>query len=212
MPSNARLRVSAKLLTVLTVAATMTAALFLSGCASSRKSVASSAREAELEVRMAHAVRSLTDSVSEVTEVRTEALTVPMSAVSLRIATDSLLSLPGGSGYSDRQGQARVEVRRIAASGSQPEYIYVYATCDSLQLQCERYERQLRVLSTAYSERGDSLSRMQSGKREESVDARKETSCGLRTPFEWLFFGFIAGVSASFLFPYIINLIKPKKQ
>lgn len=140
-------------------------------------------------------------------------MTVPMSSVSLRIATDSLLSLPGGAGYSDRQGQARVEVRRIAASGSHPEYIYVYATCDSLQLQCTRYERQLHVLRTEYAARGDSLSRLlQSAKHEEAQEEVKESSPGLRTRFEWLFMGFIAGVSASFLFPYIINQIKPKKQ
>lgn len=76
-----------------------------------------------------------------------------MSSVTLTIATDSLRSLPAGASYSERSGQASVKVSRKAATATEPEYIYVYASCDSLQLQCERYERTIRNLHREYGER-----------------------------------------------------------
>ena len=75
-----------------------------------------------------------------------------MSMVTLTIATDSLRRLPAGASYSERSGQASVKVTRRAATATEPEYIYVYATCDSLQLQCERYERTIRNMHKDYGE------------------------------------------------------------
>ena len=155
-----RLPVSGKLLTVLTVAIIVTSALFLTGCATHRKSVTEAKEEQVSEtIRTDGVVHLALDSVSELVEIRTEPVRVPMSSVTLTIATDSLRSLPAGASYSERSGQASVKVSRKAATATEPEYIYVYATCDSLQLQCERYERQIRNMRSEYGER---LNEMQS--------------------------------------------------
>lgn len=151
---NARWPGSGKLLTMPTVAAIVLSVLFLTGCAAHRKSV-TKAKEEQLSetIRTDSVIRLAIDSVSELVEIRTEPVKVPMSAVTLTIATDSLRSLPVGASYSERSGQASVKVSRKAATATEPEYIYVYASCDSLELQCERYERQIRNLHSQYGER-----------------------------------------------------------
>lgn len=103
------------------------------------------------------ATRLQVDSVSEVVEIRTESVRVPLSEVMLTIATDSLRQLPEGASYADRSGQASVKVMRKAATATEPERIYVYASCDSLELQCERYERTLRNLRSEYGEQMSGL-------------------------------------------------------
>ena len=70
---------------------------------------------------------------SEVRLIRTE--TVPKSEVSLKIPADSLLRLPPLASYSGKSGQASVSVSRDR------DVITVYASCDSLQLLVEYYER-----------------------------------------------------------------------
>ena len=96
---------------------------------------------------------------------------VPMSSVTLTIATDSLRSLPAGASYSERSGQASVKVSRKAATATEPEYIYVYASCDSLQLQCERYERTIRNLHREYGERLQEMqSRLSASQHTEQVE------------------------------------------
>lgn len=149
--SSVRLHVCARLSTVLTVVAITLTALSLSGCASHRKSVKALSREQMAGSIRTDSVTHLTlDTGSEITEIRTEPLKVPMSEVSLTIPTDSLHRLPNGAGYSKRSGRASVKVTRRSSTPTGPEYIYVYATCDSLQLLCEQYERTIKNMRRLY--------------------------------------------------------------
>ena len=108
------------------LAGIMTIALCSAGCASSRKT--------RLETARAETVRILADStVSEVRQVWREA--VPQSEVWLALPADSLMRLPPQAGYSGRNGQASVTVRRDR------DVILVHASCDSLQVLAEYYER-----------------------------------------------------------------------
>ena len=189
-----------------TVAVILLTVLFSSGCASHRKSVTtagqgqlSAANRTDSELRLA------LDSASEIVEVRTGPLTVPKSQVCLMIATDSLRRLPAGAGYMGRSGQASVEVTRIAATPTEPEYIYVNATCDSLQLLCNRYERTIRNLRRDYGELSSGMESLYA----ESNQTREteKTSNGIATAFKWLFFGLSTG-----LVGIIIILIKKTRK
>lgn len=202
-----RLPVSGKPLTVLTVAIIVTSALFLTGCATHRKSV-TNAKEEQLSetIRTDSVIRLAIDSVSELVEIRTEPVKVPMSAVTLTIATDSLRSLPAGASYSERSGQASVKVSRKAATATEPEYIYVYASCDSLQLQCERYERQIRNLHSQYDERLNEMQNRLAATSHELEDVKEKPPNAIGTALKWFFYGLLSGILAT-----IIIFIKLKK-
>ena len=199
--------VSGKPLTVLTVAIIVTSVLFLTGCATHRKSVTAAKEEQVSEtIRTDSAARLVLDSVSEVVEVRTEPVKVPMSAVSLTIATDSLRSLPAGASYSERSGQASVKVSRKAATATEPEYIYVYASCDSLQLQCERYERQIRNIHSQYDERLNEMQNRLAATSHELEEVKEKPPNAIGTALKWFFYGLLSGILAT-----IIIFIKLKK-
>ena len=202
-----RLPVSGKPLTVLTVAIIVTSALFLTGCAAPRKSV-TKAKEEQLSetIRTDSVIRLAIDSVSELVEIRTEPVKVPMSAVTLTIATDSLCSLPAGASYSERSGQASVKVSRKAATATEPEYIYVYASCDSLQLQCERYERQIRNLHSQYDERLNEMQNRLAATSHELEEVKENPPNAIGTALKWFFYGLLSGILAT-----IIIFIKLKK-
>lgn len=121
---------------------------------------------------------------------------MPMSAVTLTIATDSLRSLPAGATYSERSGQASVKVSRKAANATDPEYIYVYASCDSLQLQCERYERTIRTLHRDY---GEHLNEMQVRLMAASHEVVEKPPNAIGTALKWYFYGLLSGI--------LVNLI-----
>ena len=202
-----RLPVSGKLLTVLTVAIIVTSALFLTGCATHRKSVTEAKEEQVSEtIRTDSVVHLALDSVSELVEIRTEPVRVPMSSVTLTIATDSLRSLPAGASYSERSGQASVKVLRKAATATEPEYIYVYATCDSLQLQCERYERQIRNMRSEYGERLNEMQGRLSATSHELEEVKETPPNVIGTALKWYFYGLLSGILAT-----IIIFIKLKK-
>lgn len=202
-----RLPVSGKLLTVLTVAIIVTSALFLTGCATHRKSVTEAKEEQVSEtIRTDSVVHLALDSVSELVEIRTEPVRVPMSSVTLTIATDSLRSLPAGASYSERSGQASVKVSRKAATATEPEYIYVYATCDSLQLQCERYERQIRNMRSEYGERLNEMQGRLSATSHELEEVKEKPPNVIGTALKWYFYGLLSGILAT-----IIIFIKLKK-
>ncbi len=110
---------------------------------------------------------------------------MPMSSVTLTIATDSLVSLPGGANYQGRSGQASVAVSRKPSTATEPEYIYVYATCDSLQLQCERYERQMIHLRSDYGERLSGLGVELAESRREVEELRARPRNGVGTSLKW---------------------------
>ena len=202
-----RLPVSGKLLTVLTVAIIVTSALFLTGCATHRKSVTEAKEEQVSETILTDSVVHLVlDSVSELVEIRTEPVRVPMSSVTLTIATDSLRSLPAGASYSERSGQASVKVSRKAATATEPEYIYVYASCDSLQLQCERYERQIRNMRSEYGERLNEMQGRLSATSHELEEVKEKPPNVIGTALKWYFYGLLSGILAT-----IIIFIKLKK-
>ena len=204
---NARWPGSGKLLTMPTVAAIVLSVLFLTGCATHRKSVTEAKEEQVSEtIRTDSVVHLALDSVSELVEIRTEPVKVPMSSVTLTIATDSLRSLPAGASYSERSGQASVKVSRKAATATEPEYIYVYASCDSLQLQCERYERQIRNIHSQYGERLNEMQNRLAATSHELEEVKEKPPHALGTALKWSFAGLLSGIIGT-----IIIFIKLKK-
>ena len=193
---------------MLTLASIVLTALCLGGCASHRKSVTVSQEQVAETVRTDSAVRLALDSVSEVVEIRTEPVTVPMSAVTLTIPTDSLRLLPVGASYTDRSGQASVKVGRRAATATEPEYIYVYATCDSLQLQCERYERTIRNMHKDYGEQLSGLKIRLAEANQELQELEEKPPNPIGTSFKWFVYGLLGG----FLIARIKNIISIIKK
>ena len=193
---------------MLTVAAIVLSVLFLSGCAAHRKIVtAGSVEQVSETVSTDSAVRLSLDSASELVEIRTEPVKVPMSAVTLTIATDSLRSLPSGASYSGRSGQASVKVSRKAATATEPEYIYVYATCDSLQLQCERYERTIRNLHKDYGEQLNGLKIRLAESKQEFRELEEKPPNPVGMSFKWFVYGLLVGILIARI-KNIISIIK----
>lgn len=129
---------------------------------------------------------------------------MPESRVKLTIAADSLFSTPQGASWTARSGQANVKVQRQAGTAGKPEVIVVEATCDSLQLQCERYEetiaKQRRAID-ALSEAGYRLY------REQLEEVKEKPPNGIRTALKWLFIGIISGLLMGRI-KRIINFVK----
>ena len=175
-------------------------ALFLSGCATRRKSVTERGEQTLTQYQSVLGRHLALDSASELVEKRTERLTVPMSAVSLTISTDSLRSLPSGASYSERSGQASVKLARLAATSTSPERIYVYASCDSLALQCERYERQIRNLRSEYSNRDSEVQRSDAAKASQHTEQLEKPPNVVLTALEWYFYGLLSGIILSVVF------------
>ena len=177
---SARWPACARPLTALTVASIMTIALCLTGCASTRKAK---------ETTQAETVMMTADSLkSEVRLVRMEA--VPKSEVRLAIPADSLMKLPPLATYSGKSGQANVSVSR------DKDVITVYASCDSLQVLVEYYER----TSSLWQERYEEMA----GLYEAEVKQRSN-------PVRTFFYGFGAGILLSVL-TIIIIILKRKSN
>lgn len=140
MRPSARWHGSGRLLTTLTVAITVITVLFLSGCASSRKSVSRQTETSHEE--SLHAV----DSMVSVVETWRTPVKVPMSSVILTLPVDSLRLLPPGAGYTARKGQASVKVKRKAATEKEPEQLVIEAGCDSLELVAASYSKTISAL------------------------------------------------------------------
>lgn len=131
---------------------------------------------------------------------------MPRSEVTLTIATDSLRNLPVGAVWREHSGQASVEVSRRAATATEPERIYVYASCDSLVLQCERYERQIRNLRFVNSELLSEVSATSSSRKEEE---REKATNGVVTSLKWFFLGIIIGMLITVI---ILSNLKNRKK
>lgn len=101
------------------------------------------------------------------------------------IPADSLLKLPPLAQYSGRSGQASVSVSR------DKDVITVYASCDSLQLLVEYYERTSSVWKERYEE--------MAGLYEAEVKQRSN-------PVNFFFYGFGAGILIGILITIIIIL------
>lgn len=112
-------------------------ALSISSCCATRRITQESHRE-------------LRDSVV-IREVReTIPVKIPESRVEMEIPVENLRNLPEGSSYSEKSGQANVVVKYVP----QTETVFVYATCDSLQILCENLQREmLRIRFDAEKEK-----------------------------------------------------------
>lgn len=119
-------------------------------------------------------------------------VTVPSSSVTLTIATDSLKQLPTGASYGGRSGQASVSVSRQAAEAGKPEQIVVYATCDSLELLCEAYERRVAILE-------DSLAESSRTSEKSETESQPDTSGRLLAALVGLLVGLFIGTFAGML-------------
>lgn len=130
---------------------------------------------------------------------------MPKSEVKLTISTDSLRKLPPGASYSGRSGQASVEVMRKASTATEPEYIYVYASCDSLALQCERYERQIRNMRRENAERQQDMQSREETLLQQNEELKEKTSNGIITSLKWLLAGIVIGIISTNIFEKIIR-------
>lgn len=179
---NVRWLAYARLSILPTVASIMMIVLCCVGCASTRKTTQQGTRmEAE---------RTMTDSLdNEVHLIRTE--TVPKSEVKLEIQADSLMKLPPMASYSGKSGQANVSVSR------NQDVITVYASCDSLQILVEYYEKKSASYRKAYEE----------------MATLYETEIKQRSnPVKMFFCGFGIGVLLSIFIAIAIYIILKRKK
>lgn len=153
----------------------MMTVLFLSGCGTCRK--ASEAREESVRHVLADSLRS------ELRQTWTE--TVPQEEAKLEISLAELTNLPEKAEYRAKTGRASATVKKKGGT------IVVYATCDSLQRQCEYLERQLSLSKNALDGHWNTV------RTEE-----KRRSNG----WTMLLFAFIAGVATG-----IVSTIKTRK-
>ncbi len=103
----------------------LTAALFFTSCASTRKSTS--------EQSQTTSVTEIRDTTATIIK-QTRWEIIPESKVEIAVSVDSLLKLPEGAAYTKRSGQANI---KVATHG---DTVYITGTCDSLQRQVEYYE------------------------------------------------------------------------
>ena len=122
-------------------------------------------------------------------------MTVPESRVTLSVAEDSIAHLPTGAGYMARKGQAHVKVsRRPATNKGSPAQIIIEAGCDSLEVQCARYEQCIEEMQTQLSAAERALStQQQKTKEQQPMD------------FTALLYAFIVGVAAGIVSTILIR-------
>ena len=122
---------------------------------------------------------------------------VPESRVTLSVAEDSLSLLPAGAGYTARKGQAHVKVsRRPLADKESPAQIIIEVGCDSLEVQCARYEQRIETLRQQIQ--------TQHKRRSNTAQMQKETYFN---DLRILFFTYVAGVATGIV---LILIIKKK--
>lgn len=120
---------------------------------------------------------------------------VPESRVTLSVAEDSLALLPAGAGYTVRKGRAHVKVsRRPSADKGSPAQIIIEAGCDSLEVQCARYEQRIEEMQTQLLAAERTL-------RTQQQKTKEQQPVG----FTVLFYAFIAGVAAGIVSTSIIK-------
>ena len=98
--------------------------------------------------------------------------------MSLTIPTASLLNLPPSASYTQKSGQANVKVEH------DKDTIRIYASCDSLQMLCEYYERELVRIR---------------GQTTTDEKYTEQYSVSIQTAFKYILSGFIAGVFITIL-------------
>lgn len=172
----------ARLLSVLTAAVTMTAALYFTACVSSRDQ----AREAAVEQETAEG-----ESATTITRKQVTLSPVPSAVASLRLAAASLPDLPAGLPITSRNGRAEVKAERSGDS------IIITATCDSLARQMEIVEEQLWQMTQQAETYKSQL--------EQAV---KQRSNAVLTALKWLFAGIAAGVALTIIISKIYGSIR----
>jgi hypothetical protein len=110
-------------------------------------SVASCKTSRQIQVHDVSESNQRTDSVSLVTERLMKAIPVPASRATLTLSFDSLLRLPVGAGYTEKQGQATVAV--LMTEGGMIE---ASANCDSLTLLVEEMKTEIFHLNKEKTE------------------------------------------------------------
>lgn len=146
--------------------------LSVASCRSQKTMTASGTQETKNEM--------LSDSTVE--EIKwQETVKVPMSEVTLEIPMDSLRSLPDGAVYTARKGQAGVKVYHRGQKDNKPETIYVYSSCDSLQLQCMRYEKTI-----------SNMKQQLAAHNSQNTVSEHHPNAFIKS-LKWFFLGFIAG-------------------
>lgn len=103
----------------------------MSSCCATRQI----AQQSQREVRDSVVIREVRETIP---------VTIPESRVEMEIPVESLRNLPEGSSYSEKSGQANVVVKYAP----QTETVFVYATCDSLQILCESLQREMIRIRT----------------------------------------------------------------
>lgn len=127
-----RYRASRGRLTRFFRAAIFPIALLMSSCCGTRQITQSNQRE----VRDSVIIREVREVIP---------VTIPESKAEIEIPIESLRNLPEGATFTEKQGQARVEVVYVHVPG-ETEYIVVTATCDSLQVLCKNLQREIYQL------------------------------------------------------------------
>ena len=197
-PSTACLELSRLFRFVLIVLIALSAV----SCHSTKKLIQESRSEQSTE---------LTDSeFVDISETRVQPVKVPMSSVSLTLSLDSLRLLPLGAGYTARQGQANLKVRRKAPSAaksgqSATEHgqIVIEASCDSLELVCSSLTKTVSALKKR-------LVRQQKVEEFKYEEKKNKSSFNtILTAFKWLLIGFVTGLVLSKI-KAIILFIKRK--
>ena len=92
-----------------------------------------------------------------------------------------------------------MKVSRKAATATDPEYIYVYASCDSLELQCERYERTIRNLRSEYGERLTEMQGRLAATLSQHTEQEEKPPNAIGTALKWFFYGLLSGILATFI-------------
>lgn len=170
----------------------MIIALSVMSCASSKNLTRSASQSHEVK----------TDSVQIKTTRSLTYAPVPESKVQVAIPMQNLLNLPTGAVFTDRKGQATVQVKFVKDTvyvgkvQQIKEYIYVTGTCDSLQRQCEYYENELTRI------RGQSVQNEQTDTVEQSQTAPSITFWGA---FKWCSIGIIIGAILTIITLIIIK-------
>jgi hypothetical protein len=95
---------------------------------------------------------------------------------------DSLRSLPDGAVYTARKGQAGVKVYHRGRKDNKQETIYVYSSCDSLQLQCMRYEKTI-----------SNMKQQLAAHNSQNKTVSEHHPNAFIKSLKWFFFGLIAG-------------------
>lgn len=110
---------------------------------------------------------------------------IPISEVTIAIPVDSLRKLPDRAEFRAKSGQASATVKMSN------DTVYVDATCDSLQIMCEYYER----LYTNYKKGYEELNCI--------LEEKNETRSN---PIKTVFVSLLVGVVIGILLTIIVKL------